>query len=213
MRILLIGPPASGKGTIGKLLSKKVHLPLVNVGVLLRSIPPESIWYQPVNDAMDKGDLVPNTIVGGYLKEYLTDSHYEKGYILDGWLRQIEDLNKFDPKPDIVLHLNISESTSKDRILNRRVCEQHGHTYNLKYFPPKIKDICDIDGSKLIKREDDTLKVLQQRWKIYNDLTKVVLEHYRKQGILLEIDANNKVSSVLEEIMQKNIFFTAKSEI
>lgn len=203
MKILLIGPPASGKGTLGKILSQEWNLPLINTGKLLREVSENSIWYQPVHDSMNNGLLAPNKIVGGLLKEYIEDSHYEKGYILDGWVRQLDDLESFDPQPDLVIFLNISEEVSKKRILNRRVCEKEGHVYNLISLPPKKEGICDIDGSKLIKREDDSLDVFEKRYEEFVSKTIPVVKYYKEKGKLIEINAEVTPSEVFKLVQAK----------
>ena len=200
MIIVLIGPPASGKGTIGKLLSEKLSLPLVNVGKMLREIPRESIWYDSINQAMDKGNLAPNSIVGGFLEEVVKDSRYENGYILDGWIRQMSDLEQFDPCPNYVVFIDASKEVSQERVLSRRVCEEKQHSYNLISNPPKKKGICDIDGSKLIRRDDDTAEVLEHRWREYEERTLPVVEYYRGKGLLKEVLSEGTPQEVFDRL-------------
>ena len=200
----MIGPPASGKGTIGKMLSRELNVPLINTGRLLREIPSDSIWYTPVHEAMDEGRLAPNNIVGGLLTEVITENPaYKKGYILDGWLRQISDLKFFNPKFDIVLYLNNSKETTYSRIDSRRVCEKEGHTFNLITSPPKISDKCDIDGSKLVRRKDDTKEVVDERYEEYLRLTIPVVEYFKKRSILLEVDAEGTPIEVFMRVKKK----------
>lgn len=202
MRAVLIGPPASGKGTIGRLLAAHFELPIINVGKLLRDIPEDSIWYQPIREHMNRGDLAPESIVGGFLDETTKDAQYEKGYILDGWLREISDLEHFDPKPSFLLYLNISEDTSRQRILDRRVCEAYGHTYSMSIKAPKVDGVCDIDGSPITHRKDDELKVLENRLKIFRESTLPVIEFYRKNDKVLEIDAEPLPDAVLNSAIE-----------
>ncbi len=201
MKILLIGPPASGKGTIGKMLSEQLNIPLVKTGDLLRDIPEETIWYQKVHEYMDKGLLAPNYIVGGLLEEVTTHSRYERGYILDGWVRHIDDLEHFDPQIDKVIFLNISKKISQRRTLARRVCEKEGHVYNLLSKKPQVEGICDIDKSKLIKREDDTEEVLNTRFKAYRENTLEVISYFKKNGLLVEINAEGTPKEVLDRVI------------
>lgn len=203
MVIILIGPPASGKGTISRLLSQEFDLPLISVGKMLRDIPPDSIWYEPIKQAMDKGELASNRLLGGFLSEVVKDSHYERGYILDGWARQLSDLDHFDPDPDAVVFLNVSYKTSKDRILSRRVCERGDHTYNLISKPPKKEGVCDVDGSKLLVRDDDTEEVLEHRWEVFNNKTTKVIKHFRDLGKLVEVVAEGRPQSIFAETLEK----------
>jgi adenylate kinase len=203
MKILFIGPPASGKGTMSRMLSKELDLPLINTGELLREVPKDSIWYQPIHEAMDKGFLAPNSIVGGMLQEHTDDSRYEKGYILDGWVRQLSDLAHFDPQPDKVIYLKISKETSKERIIHRRVCEKNGHTFNLVSLPPQKNGICDFDGSKLIRRGDDNKDVFEKRYREFENKTLSVIEFYRKQGKVVEINGERTPEEVFTKILEE----------
>ena len=201
MKILLIGPPASGKGTISRMLVKELKLPLINTGDLLREVDPQSIWYQPIHEAMDNGLLAPNKIVGGLLKEYIGDSRYENGYVLDGWVRQLSDLENFDPQADKVVYLDISRKTSEERINNRRICQAEGHTYNLISRPPVREGVCDIDGSKLIKREDDSPEVVEKRFEEFTNKTLPVIDYYQKQGKLIKINGEGTPKEVLNRVL------------
>jgi len=203
MKILLLGPPASGKGTIAKMICKELNLPLISVGKMLRDIPQDSIWYTPIQEAMDKGDLVSNSIIGGFLREVTKDSRYENGYVLDGWARQLSDLDYFDPKPDEVIFLKISVKTSQERIFNRRVCEKGDHTYNLISSPPQQEGICDFDGSKLVMRDDDAANVLEHRWEVYTNRTLDVMKHYKKLGCLREVSAEGSPESIFKTVEEE----------
>ena len=203
MRILLIGPPGSGKGTIGRMLSERIQLPFLSTGQLLRDIDPASDWYEPVNHAMETGALAPISIVGGLLDDELSTSRYESGFVLDGWLRQLVDKTEFDPRPDIVLYLNIPQEVSRDRILQRRVCTASGHNFNLVTAPPKQAGVCDIDGSKLVSRADDTPDVFNRRWQDFQNLTLPVIEQFERAGKIVEVDATPSPSEILEDAARK----------
>ena len=176
MKILLIGPPASGKSIQGQKLSEELGLPIVNTGKLLREIPETSIWYQPVDEAIEMGSLAPNNIVGGLLEEVIFD-----------W----------------VLYFRLSKGTSIKRIVSRRVCEKNGHIYNLVFQPPKVANMCDIDGSRLIQREDDTPAVVEFRWKEFERLTLPMIEYFNSKGILIEINAEPMPDVIFAEALSK----------
>ncbi|MFC1722350.1 adenylate kinase family protein [Patescibacteria group bacterium] len=203
MKILLLGPPASGKGTIGSLLSSELNIPLINTGHLLRQVPKESIWYYPIREAMDKGLLAPDNMVAGLLKEVTSDSLYENGYLLDGWSRQLNDLKYFDPGFDIVVHLTIDKDTSWKRIKNRRICSLNGHSYDLLLKPPQKKDICDIDNSFLVKRKDDTKEIFNTRWRSHLVQTVPVIDYFKKLGNLIEVNANGNINEVFDEVINE----------
>ncbi len=198
MKILLMGPPACGKGTQGDLLSVFLKLPLIKVGNILRSITPDDPRYIVVNEAMDKGDLVPLEIVAAILKERVLQPDCDNGYIIDGWDRQMGDLRAFDPPFDKVLFFNISTDTSIKRITARRVCEKEGHNYNLVSMLPKKPGVCDIDGSNLIIRDDDKEDVVIERLRIYKQQTLPVVDYFRSAGLLIEIDAEPLPQEIFE---------------
>lgn len=206
MRILLIGPPACGKGTISELLSKELGLPIIKTGTILRAISPASIWYEAIQDDVSSGRLAQNDIVGHILSEESSRQIYERGYILDGWLRQLSDVDYFNPGFDVVLFLNISEYTSKQRTLSRRVCTKCGYSYNLISFPPAVEGICDFDGGNLVTREDDREEVFTQRWNDFQSFTLPVIEYFRKMGNLLEIDSSPLPEVVMASIISADYF-------
>lgn len=203
MKILFIGPPASGKGTISRLLSKELNLPLVSTSKLLKEIPKDSPWFEPIRTAMDQGILAPNTVVGKILENEINHSRYEKGYILDGWIRQLSDLNQFDPHPDSVIYLYVDKETSRKRVLGRRVCQKEGHLYNLHSKPPKKEGICDIDGSPLVIRHDDNNEVFKQRYHEFVEKTLPAIEYFRKAGVLIEVEAEDKPQKVFSKVLSK----------
>jgi len=203
MRILLLGPPASGKGTIGRMLSDYFNIPILSVGKFLREIEETSPHYNLVQTIMSKGELVPNDLLGGMLSNIVKDSRYENGYIVEGWGRQLSDLNYFDPKPNFVISLKVSKETSWERISNRRVCQAQGHTYNLIYNPPENEDTCDIDGSPLIRRADDNREVFETRWQVHQSSTSETIAFYKKLGKLVEVSAENRPDIIMEDIKQK----------
>jgi adenylate kinase len=201
MIILFIGPPASGKGTISRLLSSQLDLPLVSTSKLLREIPPDSSWYKPVRDAMDKGLLAPNDLVGKILEEEISNSRYENGYILDGWIRQLSDLEHFNPHPDKVIYLDLDKETSKKRVLGRRICKKEGHIYNLTSHPPKKPGICDFDGSPLMTRHDDNAEVFKKRYQEFLSKTVPTIKFYQKAGKLIKIDAYGRPEQVFARVL------------
>ncbi|MFC1621930.1 adenylate kinase family protein [Patescibacteria group bacterium] len=183
MKILLMGAPASGKGTVGKKLSEYLKLPLVSVGQQLRNVPKESVWYEMIHKEMDKGNLVPNDIIGRLLEEAISEEKYQNGYILDGWGRRMSDLEQFDPKPDAVIHITICEETAIERTKKR---------------------------AELESRKDDSLDILKTRFELYKTLTVPVVDMYENQGILLEIDGEGTKDEVFELVKESLLTFTQK---
>jgi len=203
MKILLIGPQGSGKGTIGKLLSDKLKIPLVTTGKLLRKLPADYPHYKKIQDDLSKGKLLPTKQVGLILKHELKKKKYDKGLIIDGWCRKLSDLEMFDPDFDLVIYLDISRKTSIKRLTSRRVCEKKEHTYNVIYKPPKKSGVCDIDGSRLMHREDDVEEAINKRLDLFHTRTEKVISHFKKEGTLIKINAEPLPDKIFKNIVSK----------
>jgi adenylate kinase len=197
MKILLIGPPACGKGTIGELLSEKLKLPLISVGQLLRDVPETDPRYERVHAKMDKGDLVSGEITSELLKDRLDMDDCKNGYILDGWCRKFADLHAYDPGFDMVLYLHISEDTVIKRISGRRICEATGEIFNVYTMSPEALKSCPSD---IIQRADDREEVVKERLVSFKEETLPVIEHFRKQHLLFQVDAEPKPDEVFKNI-------------
>lgn len=196
MKILLIGPPGSGKGTVGEKLSKGLHIPLVSVGELLRDIPETNTIKKTVDEIMEKGELVPQEIVAQILMEETSKESTRNGFIFDGWGRKMEDLRYFDPDFDKVIYLKISPETSFKRISARRTCENCDAVYNLISVPPKKDGVCDYCGGNLVKRDDESEETTKRRLNIFDEETKETIEYFRKNGKLVEIDGEGTPEEV-----------------
>ena len=199
MKILLIGPPASGKGTIGSLLSERLKIPVISVGKLLRSIDPRSPYYEGIKKSMDRGDLAPNNIVGKILEKRVQEKDCIRGFILDGWARQLSDLDFFNPGFDLVLLLKISAEISIRRIAGRRECKVDGSIFNIYSNPPKKPGICDLCGAILIQRDDDKEEVVTKRLQNYEEKTVPSLDLFRKMGILTEVNGDKPPEDVFTD--------------
>jgi len=202
MKILLMGPQGSGKGTIGEMLSKKMEIPLVSVGDILRDVPKTHPRYQELQDSMDKGMLAPYDLVAELLKDRVSKDDCKNGYVLDGWCRSLGNLEYFDPKPDKVILLNISRETSVRRLGSRRTCEVCGSVFNIISVPPKNPDVCDKCGGKLIQRDDDTEEAVNKRLDIYYSETQEVIDYYKSKGILLEVDGQPSPDVVFQNVLK-----------
>ncbi len=200
MKILLMGPIGSGKGTQGEMLSEYLGLPLISVGQVLRDLSPAHPWYQEINEAMLAGDPAPQDKVAELLKEIVSGKEFEKGYIMDGWGRALEDWQYFDPGYDKAIVINISPETSVSRLSTRRTCESCGAVYNTISKPPKVEGVCDKCGGELKQREDDTEEAVKRRLEIYNSETKKTVDRFRAEGKLVEVNGEGSPEEVFEEI-------------
>ncbi|GIW69555.1 MAG: adenylate kinase [Patescibacteria group bacterium] len=200
MKILLIGPIGSGKGTQGEMLSEYLHLPLISVGQVLRDLSPDHPWFGEINKAMLAGNPAPQDKVASLLKEIVAGKEFERGYIMDGWGRALEDWQYFDPDYDKVIVINVSPETSVSRLSTRRTCESCGAVYNIVSKPPKVEGVCDRCGGVLKQREDDTEEAVKRRLEIYNNETVKTIDRFRSEGKLIEVDGEGTAEEVFEDI-------------
>jgi adenylate kinase len=202
MKILLIGPPASGKGTVGEKLSERLNIPLISVGELLRAIPESNPLKKKVDEVMESGELVPQEIVAKILKEEVSKESAKNGFIFDGWGRKREDLDFFDPDFDKVVLLEISPETALKRIASRRTCEKCGAVFNVEYLPPKKEGVCDFCEGRISKREDESEETTKRRLRSFYSETKETIDFYKKNGKLLEIDAEGTPDLVFDLVLK-----------
>lgn len=202
-RIVIIGNEGAGKGTQITLLQKKLHLPVIAVGALLREeIARKTAMGKRIQKFVDKGKLAPNkytnTLVERKLKRY-----WKKGFILDGYPRDPEQIGFLFSVTtvDVVIGIIISPREVRNRILNRRQCPK-GHMYHLTYFPPKKKGICDIDGLPLFKRNDATISAIRHREEVFNNHVKRVIQAFKNFGLYTEVDGEQSPEKVHKDIMR-----------
>jgi len=204
MRLIIIGPPGSGKGTVAEKLERKFHLAHISPGELLREeVQQGTRLGQEIRKYINKGSLVPDQFVVEMVKLELGQ---KKNFILDGFprtmaqARAIQDINV-----DMVIYLTLPLSKVVERLSGRRVCRAGHHNYHLKYLPPKKKGICDVDATPLVQRNDDTPSAVKERFRIYNDETRPVIQYYTQKKILITIDAAlapEKVYSLVKKALK-----------
>ncbi|HLB51701.1 hypothetical protein A3F07_00715 [candidate division WWE3 bacterium RIFCSPHIGHO2_12_FULL_38_15] len=202
MKFLIVGPQGSGKGTIGEMLSKRLGIPLISVGDILRDLPKDHPKYQEVQDTINGGNLAPVEIVGELLKERVSKSDCTNGFIFDGWARRLKDIEYFDPGFDKVILLNISPGTSVKRLSSRRTCENCGSIFNIETVKPKVENVCDVCGGMLLQRDDDKPEAIIKRLDIFNEETMPVIDYFRKKGVLLEINAETLPEEIFENVLR-----------
>ena len=208
MNILMIGPQGVGKGTIGRLLSKKLRLPHLAMGDVMRDhITRGTSFGKMAKSRMDKGDFVPDEkVVKQFFLMTKRNKRYSKGMILDGFPRTIFQANLLKNKGfllDKVIYLTSPDKLLIKRLSNRRVCPQCKRVYNLLTQPPKKKGVCDDDGTALVHRDDDKSEVVKHRLDVYALRTKELVNHLKKESCLLTINGVGTPQTVLGRVLTK----------
>lgn len=197
MKLILLGAPGAGKGTQAEILCRKLGIPSISTGNILRAaIKDGTPTGVQAKKYIDAGQLVPDEVIIGIVNERLSQDDCAKGYILDGVPRtiaQAEALEKAGIQFDAVVSIEISEDEILRRMSGRRVCEACGSSYNVEAVPPRVEGICDNCGGKLIQRRDDSPETVRERLKVYHTETEPLVYFYAARGLLKPVEvADNK---------------------
>ena len=208
--LILLGPPMSGKGTQAARLTQLLGIPQVSSGDLFRdNIKNQTNLGLEAKKYMDRGDLVPDEITIGMVKERLHREDCLGGALLDGFPRTIpqaetldEILVGIDALLAVVISVAVPEDVLVERASGRRICRTCGQSYHLKFDPPKESGICDEDGGELYQREDDKQETVRQRLAVYQAQTSPLVEFYRARGILHEVNGDQTIDNVADDILK-----------
>ena len=197
MNLILMGAPGAGKGTQSEKISEKWGIPAISTGDMLRAaIKAGTELGITAKSYMDGGNLVPDEIVIGIIKEYLTSDACKNGFILDGFPRSIpqaEALDALGVKIDAVLSIEVADEKIVERMNGRRVCTC-GASYHTLYKPSQKEGICDKCGAELFIRKDDTPETVLHRLHTYHEVTEPLKEFYSKKGLLLTVQGQEEVA-------------------
>jgi adenylate kinase len=208
--IVLLGPPGAGKGTQAQILAEKLNLVHVSSGDLFReNLKNKTELGQKAQSFVDRGELVPDDITIGMVRDRLMKSDCVNGAILDGFPRtpaQAEALTQLladlGGKVVSVPLIYVPDDVLIERLTGRWTCQAQGHVYHEKNNPPKVTGICDLDGSALYQREDDKRETVMRRIQVYQDQTAPLIEHYREQGLLVQVDGTIGIGHVTDQLVK-----------
>lgn len=207
MNIILLGAPGAGKGTQAAIISEKLNIPTISTGNIIRdALKSGSDIGKKAKEYVDKGQLVPDEVVIGIVKDRISKSDCKDGFILDGFPRtiaQAEALEKMNVRVDKVLDIEVEDELIYSRMTGRRVCGKCGATYNINTdCKPKTEGVCDKCGDNLVQRKDDNPDTVKERLKVYYSQTEPLKEFYKNQGKLFEIDGQKPLKDATDEIMK-----------
>ncbi|MCJ2512276.1 MAG: adenylate kinase [Candidatus Thermoplasmatota archaeon] len=199
MRIIILGPPSSGKGTQASVLAKEYGVPHISTGDILRGeVDRKTELGQKAESYMSEGKLVPDDLVIRRMESRLSQEDCAGGFILDGYPRTVEQAVALDKvaAADVVIYIDVTEEEIIRRATGRRVCKTCGAIFLVEFSPPKTAEVCDLCGSKLIIRKDDTEPTVRKRLKVFRELTAPLIERYG--DMLVSIDGNGTPDETLE---------------
>lgn len=209
MNIILLGPPGAGKGTQAKRLIEKYGIPQISTGDMLRAALKEGTPLGlEAKKFMDAGTLVPDSVVIGLVKERIQKPDCAKGYMLDGFPRNVSQAEALDKmlgelgmKIDHVVSIEVPSSELMGRLTGRRTCRGCGAGFHVMFDPPKKEGVCDKCNGELYQRDDDNEKTVSSRLKVYDDQTKPLIDHYVKQAKIRGVDGVGEMKDIFARIV------------
>ena len=205
MKLILLGAPGAGKGTLAELLMEKLGIPGISTGNMLReAVANGSEVGKKAKYCMDNGLLVSDDIIMDIVAERVAQPDCKGGFILDGvprTLAQAEALQARGIKIDHVVSIEIDDGVIEGRMTGRRVCGKCGASYHIVANPPKTEGKCDLCGSDLVIRKDDAPETVRRRLEVYHEQTEVLKDFYKKRGNLRTVEGNQPIEKANEEIL------------
>ncbi len=206
MNLILLGAPGAGKGTQAELLVKKLSIPAISTGNMLReAIANGTALGKKAKEYMDEGNLVPDDLVLGIVAERVSRPDCARGFILDGvprTLAQAEALEDRGVKIDHVISIEVDDSEIERRMTGRRVCAKCGASYHVSANPPKTEGVCDACGGELTIRKDDAPETVRKRLQVYHSTTEVLKDFYGKLGRLCIVNGSQSIEDANRDILK-----------
>lgn len=206
---ILIGPPGAGKGTQAKIIAEKYGLMHISSGDLFReNLKNQTELGKQAQSYMTRGELVPDSLTIGMVRERISRPDCQKGALLDGFPRTPaqadaldEMLKEFNSKVELVPLIDVPANVLVERLSGRWTCRAQGHVFHQKFNPPQKPGVCDFDGSELYQREDDQESTVVNRINVYTEQTAPLIEFYTKKNLLVKIDGTKPIEQVTEDLL------------
>jgi len=210
MKLILLGAPGAGKGTVAKLLTKLDGSVQISTGDILRgAVAAGTELGKQAKAAMNAGDLVSDDLIMGIMAERLKEDDCKAGYLLDGFPRTIPQaealkvmLAEMGEELDCAVEIDVARDVILDRLTTRRTCSGCGEIYNVKSNPPAVEGVCDKCGEPVVQRDDETEEAISNRLEVYNDQTAPLVGFYKNEGLLLSVNATSS-DAVIDAIKAK----------
>ncbi len=210
MKLIMLGAPGAGKGTQAKMIAEKCSIPHISTGDIFRAnIKQGTELGKKAKSYMDAGGLVPDELVCDLVVDRIGQEDCKDGFILDGFPRTIpqaealtDALNKIGQTMDYAIDIEVPDQAIIDRMGGRRACVDCGATYHIVNIPPKKEGVCDACGAALVLRDDDKPETVKKRLDVYHDQTQPLIDYYKKQGILKEVDGTMEMNQVFDAIVE-----------
>ena len=208
MQIIMMGAPGAGKGTQAAKIAAKYGIPQISTGDMFRSAVAEGTELgKAAKEYMSAGKLVPDEVTIGIVRERLAKDDCEKGFILDGFPRTVEQadalgkiLSDLGKGISAVINIDVPLSDLIERGVGRRICKSCGATYHIKFHAPAKENICDACGGELYQRADDTAETMTKRLSVYEASTRPLIDYYKAAGVYVEIDGRQSIDAVTEAL-------------
>ncbi len=206
MKLILLGAPGAGKGTQAEFICERLSIPTISTGNMIREAMKNGTdMGKKAKSFVDAGNLVPDDVVIGIIKERLSESDCSNGFILDGFPRtipQAEALDKMGIDIDCVLSIEVEDEKIVKRMSGRRVCEKCGASYHVEYKQPKVDGICNLCEGALVCRKDDAPETVLDRLKVYHEQTEPLKNYYEKTGKLKVVEGQEELSDTTALVFQ-----------
>lgn len=209
LNLLIMGPPGAGKGTQAEMLVKELNITHISTGDMFRAAIKEGTEMgKKAKEYMDKGQLVPDEVVVGMVKDRLSQPDCKNGFLLDGFPRTVAQAEALDAtlkemgiKLDGVINIEVPREKLVARLTGRRVCKSCGSSYHVVFNPPQKEGVCDNCGGELYQRSDDNEETVSSRLDVYEKQTQPLIEYYQKRGLLININGDQEINKVLQDIL------------